>query len=36
MKLEYYSYSIRNGADSFLAYPQPERAVYLSLAYRLD
>ena len=34
---EYYSYGIRNGAGtSFNAYPQPERALYLSLAYRLD
>ena len=33
---EYYSYGIWNGATSFSAYPQPERAVYLSLAYRLD
>lgn len=33
---EYYSYGIWNGATSFSAYPQPERAVYLSLAYRVD
>ncbi len=33
---KYYSYGIWNGASSFSAYPQPERAVYLSLAYRLD
>jgi iron complex outermembrane receptor protein len=33
---EYYSYGIWNGANSFSAYPQPERAAYLSLAYRLD
>ena len=33
---KYYSYGIWNGADSFSAYPQPERAVYLSVAYRLD
>lgn len=33
---EYYSYGIWNGASSFSAYPQPERAVYLSMAYRLD
>ena len=32
----YYSYGIWNGASSFSAYPQPERALYLSLAYRLD
>jgi iron complex outermembrane receptor protein len=31
---EYYSYGIWNGATSFSAYPQPERAVYVSLAYR--
>jgi iron complex outermembrane receptor protein len=33
---QYYSYGIWNGANSFFAYPQPERAIYLSLAYRLD
>ena len=33
---EYYSYGIWDGATSFSAYPQPERAVYLSVAYRLD
>ena len=33
---EYYSYGIWDGAASFSAYPQPERAVYLSVAYRLD
>ena len=32
----YYSYGIWDGASSFSAYPQPERAVYLSVAYRLD
>ena len=32
----YYSYGIWNGASSFSAYPQPERAIYLSLAARLD
>ncbi|MGQ0546419.1 MAG: TonB-dependent receptor [Betaproteobacteria bacterium] len=32
----YYSYGIWNGATSFSAYPQPERAAYLSLAYRID
>jgi iron complex outermembrane recepter protein len=33
---KYYSYGLWDGANSFLAYPQPGRAVYLSLAYRLD
>lgn len=33
---EYYSYGIWNGATSFAAYPQPGRALYASLAYRLD
>jgi iron complex outermembrane receptor protein len=33
---KYYSYGIWNRASSFSAYPQPERAVYLSMAYRLD
>ena len=32
---EYYSYGILF-PPSFAAYPQPERAVYLSVAYRLD
>jgi iron complex outermembrane receptor protein len=31
---KYYSYGIWNGASSFSAYPQPERAAYLTLAYR--
>ncbi|HEX6266549.1 MAG TPA: hypothetical protein VFZ81_06590, partial [Burkholderiales bacterium] len=31
---KYYSYGIWNGASSFFAYPQPERAAYLTLAYR--
>jgi len=33
---KYYSYGIWNGTTSFAAYPQPERAAYLSLAYRVD
>ena len=33
---QYYSYGIWNGATSFSAYPQPERAIFLSLAARLD
>ena len=33
---KYYSYGIWNGATSFAAYPQPERAAFLSLAYRMD
>ena len=34
---DYYSYGIRNGAGtSFNAFPQPGRAAYVSLAYRLD
>jgi len=33
---KYYSYGLWDGANSFLAYPQAGRAVYLSLAYRLD
>src|SRR5947207_581153 len=33
---KYYSYGLWDGANSFVAYPQPGRAVYLSLAYRLD
>ena len=32
---KYYSYGIFT-PPSFSAYPQPERAVYLSAAYRLD
>ena len=32
----YYSYGIWDGANSFSAYPQPQRALYLSLAARLD
>jgi iron complex outermembrane receptor protein len=31
---KYYSYGIWNGAASFDAYPQPERAAYVTLAYR--
>jgi outer membrane receptor protein involved in Fe transport len=31
---KYYSYGIWNGASSFSAYPQPQRAAYLTLAYR--
>lgn len=33
---KYYSYGIWNGAASFSAYPQPERTLYASLAWRLD
>jgi len=33
---KYYSYGLWDGTNSFVAYPQPGRAVYLSLAYRLD
>jgi iron complex outermembrane receptor protein len=33
---KYYSYGIWNGAASFSAYPQPERALFASLAWRLD
>jgi iron complex outermembrane receptor protein len=32
---EYYSYGIWNGATSFSAYPQAQRALYLTLAARL-
>ena len=32
----YYSYGIQTSATSFSAYPQSERAMYLSVAYRLD
>ena len=32
----YYSYGIWDGAASFSAYPQPQRALYASLAWRLD
>jgi iron complex outermembrane receptor protein len=32
----YYSYGFWDGATSFFAYPQPERAAYLSLAWRLE
>jgi len=32
----YYSYGIWNGATSFSAYPQPQRTLYASLAWRLD
>jgi iron complex outermembrane receptor protein len=30
----YYSYGLWDGANSFFAYPQPRRAVYLSVAWR--
>lgn len=33
---QYYSYGIWDSGSSFSAYPAPERALYLSLAYRLD
>ena len=33
---EYYSYGIWTSAPTFSAYPQPGRALYASLAYRLD
>ena len=33
---QYYSYGIWDGATGFAAYPQPERALVLSLARRLD
>jgi len=32
----YYSYGIWDAGASFAAYPQPERAAYLSLVWRLD
>jgi len=32
----YYSYGFWDGGSSFFAYPQPERAAYLSLAWRLE
>jgi len=32
----YSSYAIWNGAASFSAYPQPERSLFASLAWRLD
>jgi iron complex outermembrane recepter protein len=33
---KYYSYGIWDSGSSFSAYPAPERALYASLAYRLD
>jgi len=32
----YYSYGFWDGGSSFFAYPQPERAAYVSLAWRLE
>lgn len=32
----YYSYGFWDGGSSFFAYPQPERAAYVSVAYRFD